>query len=75
MSRSRKTVPIHNFACMARGSMKKWKKQCNRSLRRISVERDLGNGSFVYKLIERGTAPDDGKSWAHPEYAEKVLRK
>lgn len=58
MSRS-KRKPYHNIACMARGAMKKWKKQCNRSLRRVSVEEEL---YAVKKMIDRWSAPDDGRS-------------
>lgn len=75
MSRSRKKMPIGPVAGCSRGTMKKWKKQCNRSIRRIPIEADLGNGSFVHRLSEVWMSPSDGKTFYHEAYHTKAMRK
>lgn len=63
MSRSKKKFPIIGIACHMKGSMKKWKKQCNGRIRQIAIDEELGGKSFVRKVNERWSAPDDGKRW------------
>lgn len=71
MSRSTKK-PYISWACHARGSMSKWKSQCNRSIRRIPVDKEIDDMSYVRKLNERYTAPDDGHQyWDDPRARRK----
>jgi len=80
VSRSRKKHPFIAICGLARGSMKKWKIQCNGKVRR---DEDTGNFSFYKKTVERYTAPDDGKGYAgpnsswmtDPKQIEKLKRK
>jgi hypothetical protein len=59
MSRSKKKNPFVDFACAGRHAMKKWKKQQNRKIRRMSNY--LYSGSYYRKVNNAWDAPNDGK--------------
>ena len=56
MSRSRKKNSFLGIAAYKSSSMQKWKKRCNRIIRRIDIEEDIGNSSYIRKVNERWTA-------------------
>lgn len=70
MSRSRKK-PYISIVCIGRGSMKKWKKQCNDTIRTQSIDPEKEIFS-PKKMICRWSAPDDGRSyWDDPKARRK----
>lgn len=70
MSRSFKKPYMPN-AGSGKG-MSSWKTECNRIIRRIPIEDEIGNMSYFKRLIERYTAPDDGRHyWDNPKARRK----
>lgn len=59
MSRSTRQ-PYVSICSIGRGDMKKWKAQCNRKIRRLSAEQEIGAPK---KITNRWDAPDDGRSY------------
>lgn len=45
---------------MGRGTMKKWKIQCNDIIR---LTEEVPNGNSYKKVTNRWSAPDDGRHW------------
>jgi hypothetical protein len=72
MSRSRKK-PYVSFVCIGRGSMKKWKAQCNDKIRHKPIDDENEDLGKIYKKVtNRWTAPDDGKTyWDEPKARRK----
>lgn len=74
MSRSYRE-PYHSTVCISRGSMGKWKKNCNRVVRRIPIEEEIPDLSYIRRLNNRWEAPDDGRCRAHADFEVKCRRK
>lgn len=74
MSRSYKKRPILSIACYKRKSLKKWKRQRAKCVRR-KLNESIENFPMqvVKKLIDPWDAPDDGKSYQPNE--RKAWRK
>lgn len=52
--------------------MKEWKQQCNRKIRRVPIEKDLGDMGYIRKVNNRWNAPDDGRSYFdEPKFRRK----
>ncbi len=71
MSRSRKK-PYVSIVSIGRGSMKKWKNDCNNTLRNMPIDEENDLGKVYKKVTDRWTAPDDGRSyWDDPKARRK----
>lgn len=67
MSRSRKKNPYVSLTCIGSraGMMKWWKKTCNKKIR---SDEEIPSGSHYKNIINRWSAPDDGKQlWDDPK--------
>ena len=73
MSRSSKKNPYISTACHSRGSMKKWKRQCNARYREyLKNEEEPPSLNHNRKFVSRWAAPDDGKYfWENPKAYRK----
>lgn len=69
MSRSKKKPYIHN-CCVTSTAVKQWKKECNKKVRRMSLDEDIDK---VYKkLSDPWLSPGDGKGyWDDPKGRRK----
>ena len=72
MSDSRKKTPIHGICTYKPGEMKWWRNRVARVLRRLA-KLDPENAPTSKNVVERWSAPDDGKIY-DPGWA-KGLRK
>lgn len=74
MSRSRKKTPIFPVCTHNHNAMKKWKKVCNQSIRRVDMD-DIGNGNSYRKVNSIWSSPSDGKFYNDTDDFKKYLRK
>lgn len=78
MSRSRRKTPKVSIASTQPGEMKKWKRECARKIRRMSIQEDIGP---FKKYCSVWGAPSDGKTpykspyWASKETWKRLMRK
>lgn len=63
MSRSHKKTPIFSACGYKTGAMKKWKTHVNRLIRRVPIDQELGNYSYVRRINDIWGSPSDGKMW------------
>lgn len=71
MSRSRKK-PYVGSVCHSRGSIAKWKGQCNKKIRLMPVDEELGDMNYYKKISDAWNRPDDGKFyWDDPKGRRK----
>lgn len=61
MSRSFKKRNIGWLCCVNHGDMKKWKKECNRVIRRTPLDKEIGDGGAFKKINNPWDSPADGK--------------
>lgn len=73
MSRSHKKPYINNTCLGNRAGMqKKWKKECNRLIRRIPIEAEIPNNSGYSKYSDPWQSPADGNHyWTDPAGVRK----
>lgn len=69
MSRSRKKVPIGGVCHAKSGIMKWWKTNCNKKVRKINIEEEIGNKAYVRKMVNPWSSPKDGKTYYHHKEA------
>lgn len=70
MSRSRKKNPYISNTCRGdrTGMMKDWKRECNRNIRRISLDEEMPKNNLYKKMNNPWLAPNDGKHyWDDPK--------
>jgi hypothetical protein len=71
MSRSRKHTPVHGTCTYKPGEMKWWRTRVNRVLRR-KAKADPEDAPTSKNVVDRWSAPDDGKGWdPYPEWERK----
>lgn len=72
MSRSRKKHSIQWLCTNNHGEMKKWKRDMNRSLRRMPIEKHIDDGAAYKRFSDIWDSPSDGKiDWGDEKHKRK----